>query len=209
MKSHRSHMPRMPTKDTLAVRDLLFMALGAARQGYIMVEIFWSRFPGLIQTKYKVSASIWAVTWKWKGGIQPPLFGQSTEQHDTVMRGVLLLLAVLLVGTWSGVTPGNTRLWLSQFMWWLVIFPKTWKKISDWHNKTSIRCIGVTWNRCRKHYVSFWIKRDVWYITVEDMMEVSNSVLRHDLNPNVLLKIEKFKYYCYTAACICEECFHN
>lgn len=42
-------------------------SFGSTRQGYITVENFWSWFPGLIQTKYKVSASIWEFTWKWKG----------------------------------------------------------------------------------------------------------------------------------------------
>lgn len=54
----------MPTKDTLAVGVLLFTALAPHDRdtGYVMVENSWSWFPGLIQTKYKVSASIWALT---------------------------------------------------------------------------------------------------------------------------------------------------
>lgn len=47
---------------------------------------------------------------KMKRGIQPPLFGQRAEQHDTLMRGLLLFLAAPLVASWSAVTPANTRL---------------------------------------------------------------------------------------------------
>lgn len=47
---------------------------------------------------------------KMKRGIQLPLFGQRAEQRDTLMRGLVLLLAAPLVATWSGVTPANTKL---------------------------------------------------------------------------------------------------
>lgn len=59
----------MPTKDTLAVWVLLFTALAPHDRdmGYVMVENSWSWFPEIIWTKYKVSASIWVFTWKWRG----------------------------------------------------------------------------------------------------------------------------------------------
>lgn len=64
-RNHNAHTRHQrPTRGELAVRGLLWTARG----GYISWwKTLWCPFPGLIQCKYKVSASIWAFARKWKG----------------------------------------------------------------------------------------------------------------------------------------------
>lgn len=84
--------------------------MNSSGRTYIMVEnslvpVSW------INTVQIQSVSIdLSICAKMKRGIQPPLFGQRAEQRDTLMRGLLLLLAAPLVASWSAVTPANTRL---------------------------------------------------------------------------------------------------
>lgn len=145
----------MPTKDTLAVWVLLFTALATHDRdmGYIMVENSWSWFPGLIRTKYKVSASIWAFTWKWKGEFSHWCWIRVQKQHDTLMKGVFAF-----TGCPSGCDFKRCHACQHKAMIKLlrVVIGSIlkYKKKDDWHNITVIQPIAGTWTCCCKHNVA-------------------------------------------------------
>lgn len=104
-----------------------------------------------------------------KRGIQSLVLSQSTEQHDTLMKGVFAF-----TGCPSGCDFKRCHACQHKAIIKLVCVVigniLKFKKKDDWHNITVIQptCIATTWNCCGKHKVpgwSFLLVHDVLYIS--------------------------------------------